>query len=129
MSNPFDYLNAINYTKENLVHGSNNDELAEQGYNPFVVNRGLSFFPDTILYANEMNTKHQLDKSLQFDYLINSIRPKKRFSKWHKKISNEDFEAVQMYYKCSDAKAETVLKVLTSEQLQCIKDRLQSCEE
>jgi len=129
MSNPFDYLNAINYTKENLVHGSNNDELAEQGYNAFVVNRGLSFFPDTILYANEMNIKHQLDKSLQFDYLINSIRPKKRFSKWHKKISNEDFEAVQMYYKCSDSKAETVLKVLTSEQLQCIKDRLQSCEE
>lgn len=129
MSNPFDYLTAINYTKENLVHGTNNDELAEQGYQPFLVNKGLSYFPDTILYANEMNMNSHLDKGLQFDFFINSIRSKKRFSKWHKKINNDDFEAVQSYYKCSDTKAEQALKVLTTEQLQCIKDRLQSCEE
>lgn len=129
MSNPFDYLNAINYTKENLVHGSHNDELAEQGYQPFLINKGLSYFPDTILYANEMNLNSHVDKTLQFDFFINSIRSKKRFSKWYKKIDNEDFEAVQSYYKCSDSKAEQALKVLTTEQLQCIKDRLQSCEE
>ena len=129
MSNPFDYLNAINHTKENLVHGSNNDELAEQGYQPFLVNKGLSYFPDTILYSNEMNLYSHIDKTLQFDFFINSIRAKKRFSKWHKKISNDDFEAVQTYYKCSDTKAEQALKVLSAEQLQCIKDRLQSCEE
>lgn len=129
MSNPFDYLNAINITKENLVHGSNNDELAEQGYQPFLINKGLSYFPDTILYANEMNLNSHIDKTLQFDFFINSIRSKKRFSKWFKKIDNENFEAVQMYYKCSSTKAEQALKVLTAEQLQCIKDRLQSCEE
>lgn len=128
MSNPFDYLNAINYTKKDLMTDSANDELAEQGYQPFLVNKGLSYFADTIFYSNEMNTK-SVDNKLAFHYLLNTIAPKKRFSKWHKKISNDDFEAVQMYYRCSDSKAEQVLKVLTAEQLQCIKDRLQSCEE
>ena len=88
--NPFDYINAISYTKNNLVHDTDNDELAESGYNPFLTNKGLSYYPDTILYSNEMNTKSQLDNAPQFDYLINSIRPKKRFSKWHKKTTDDE---------------------------------------
>jgi len=129
MSNPFDYLNAINYTKKDLMTGSVNDELAEDGYNPFVVNKGLSYFPDTILYSNEMNTRPQIDNKLQFHYLINSIRPKKRYSKWHKRNANNDLEAIQQYYQCNYTKAEQALKVLTGEQIECIKQRLQSCEE
>jgi hypothetical protein len=129
MSNPFDYLNAINYTKKDLMTGSANDELAEDGYNPFVVNKGLSYFPDTILYSNEMNTRPQIDNKLQFHYLINSIRPKKRYSKWHKRNANNDLEAIQQYYQCNYTKAEQALKVLTGEQIECIKQRLQSCEE
>jgi hypothetical protein len=129
MSSPFDYLNAINYTKKDLMTNSANDELAEGGYNAFVVNKGLSYFPDTILYSNEMNTKPQIDNKLQFHYLINSIRPKKRYSKWHKRNANNDLEAIQQYYQCNYAKAEQALKVLTGEQIECIKQRLQSCEE
>lgn len=129
MSNPFDYLNAINYTKENIVHGTNNDELAEDGYVPFVINKGLSYFPDTILYANEMNTRSHIDKALQFDYLINSIRKKKRFSKWHKGVKSEDLQAIQEYYNLSYGKAEQALKSLTKDEIECIKNKLQSCEE
>ncbi len=129
MSNPFDYLNAINHTKKDLMTDSANDELAESGYTAFVVNKGLSYFPDTVLYANEMNTKPQLDNKLQFHYLINSIRPKKRFSKWHKKGADNDLEVIQQYYQCGYSKAEQALKVLTVDQIECIKQKLQSCEE
>lgn len=127
--NPFDYINAISYSKKNLVHGTENDELAESGYNPFLANKGLSYYPDTVLYANEMNTKSQLDNAPQFDYLINSIRPKKRFSKWHKKTTDDDLMMVQQYYQCSYSKAEQALKALTKEQLNIIKTRITSIEE
>ena len=73
---PFDYLNAINYTKKDIMV----DDFAEKEYNPFIVNRGLSYFKDTVLYANEMNKNHTLDHRLQFDFLINIIRKKKRWS-------------------------------------------------
>lgn len=129
MSNPFDYVNAINYTKKDLMHNTANDELAEDGYQPFLVNRALSYFPDTIMFANEMNCSSHLDKALQFDFLINSIRPKKRFSKWHKKVDSDDLSAIQQYYGCNYTKAEQALRVLTVEQLRCIKNKLQSCEE
>ncbi len=80
MSNPFDYLNAINGNKKDLMTDSANDELAEQGYQPFLINKGLSYFADTIFYSNEMNTK-SVDNKLAFHYLLNTITPKKRFSK------------------------------------------------
>jgi len=127
--NPFDYINAISYTKKNLVHNTGNDDLAESTYNPFLTNKGLSYYPDTILYANEMNTKSQLDHTPQFDYLINSIRPKKRFSKWHKKTTDDELMMLQQYYQCSYSKAEQALKALTKEQLDIIKRRITSIEE
>ena len=80
--NPFDYLNAINTTKKDIMV----DELAEKATQPFMVNRGLSYFPDTILYANEMNINHHIDHRLQFDFFINIIKKKKRFSKWAKPL-------------------------------------------
>jgi hypothetical protein len=75
--NPFEYLNAINTTKKDLMV----DDVSEKAYSPFMVNRGLSYFPDTILYANEMNLNHHIDSRLQFDFLINIIKKKRRFSK------------------------------------------------
>lgn len=129
MSNPFDYLNSINYTKEDLMTNSANDELAEQGYQSFIVNKGLSYFPDTIFHANQMNCSSHIDSKLEYHFYLNSIRTKKRFSKWFKKIANDDLSAVQQYYKCNMRKAEQALKVLSSEQIECIKQRLQSCEE
>lgn len=126
MTSPFDYVNAINFNKHDLMTGTENDELAESAYVPFLTNRSLSNFPDTILYANEMNMKHHLDNKLQFHYLINSIRPKKRFSKWAKRQDSDDFEAVKEYFKYNNTKTEQAISLLTPEQITKIKNKLKT---
>lgn len=123
--NPFDYVNAINQSKKDLMTGTENDELAEKGYVPFLTNKALSYFPDTILYANHMNIHNILDNKMQFHYLLNSIRPGKRFSKWAKKSDN-DLELVMQYFKYNVDKASQVLPLLSDEQLSMIKTTLQS---
>lgn len=124
MSNPFDYVSAINFTKKDLMTDTENDELAEAGYNPYLTNKALSYFPDTLLYANEINMNHHVDNKLQFFYLLNSIRPKKRFSKWAKRQDSEDFEAVKQYYGYSNSVTEQTISILSSDQLTEIKRRL-----
>ena len=111
--NPFEYLNAINYTKQNVMA----DDLAEKSYNSFMVNRGLSYFSDTVLMANEMNRYHHIDNRLQFDFFINIVRKKKRFSKWNKPEIVSDVEVVKQYYGYSNEKSRQVLSLLTSEQI------------
>ena len=120
MANPFDYLNAINSTKQDIMV----DDLAEKSYPAFMVNRGLSYFPDTILFANEMNRYHHLDNKLQFDFLINTIRKQKRFSKWHKAEKSEDVDAIKEYYGYSNEKARQTLSVLTQDQLIELKQKV-----
>ena len=110
---PFDYLNAIDNTKQDIMV----DDIAEKGYAPFMVNRGLSYFNDTVLFANEMNKYHHLDHRLQFDFLINIIRKRKRFSKWSKPEIASDVEVVKEYYGYSNEKARQALSLLTSEQI------------
>jgi hypothetical protein len=101
-----------------------NDQLAESSYNPYLTNKSLSYFPDTLLYANEMNMLNHVDSKLQYSYLLNSIRPKKRFSKWVKKQEDIDIEAIKEYYKYSTAKAEAALSLLSPQQINEIKKRL-----
>lgn len=120
MTNPFQYLNAINDTKQDLMI----DDLAEKSYNSFMVNRGLSYFKDTVLFANEMNRHHHLDNRLQFDFLINIIRKRKRFSKWIKPDTASDVEVVKEYYGYSNEKARQVLTLLTSEQINELKKKV-----
>jgi hypothetical protein len=115
--NPFDYLNAINNTKQNVIEDSENPELAEKLYPPYLVNRGLSFFIDTVYLANEMNRHHHLENKMQFDFLINIVRKKKRFSKWFKAQPDEDVEAVMDYYGYSQDKARQVVGLLTKDQI------------
>jgi hypothetical protein len=117
---PFDYLNSINYTKKDLMV----DDLAEKSYNAYIINRSLSYFSDTVLLANEMNRYHQLDNKLQFDFLTNTIRKRKRFSKWDKLISNDEFETVKSYYKYSNEKARQVLSLLNQNQIDELKKRM-----
>jgi hypothetical protein len=119
--NPFDYLNAINQNKENLIV----DELSEKEYVPFVVNKGLSYFPDTILYANEMNRLYLLDNKPQFLYLLNSIRPRKRFSKWHKNELTDDLKIISEYFGYSYTKAKQIQNLISSDQLNTMKEKLQ----
>ena len=122
--NPFDFVNAINDTKKNLMVGTENDELAEKGYTPFMVNKSLSYFVDTILYANEMNLHHSLDKDMQYSFYLNSLRKKKRFSPWLRKDKVNDLECVKKYYGYSNEKASQALKILSKDQINFIKQRL-----
>ena len=122
---PFDFINAINHSKEDLIAKSDNSELAEKVYEPFIVNRGLSFFADTILYANEMNRLALLDKKPQFAYLLNSIRPRKRYSKWFKQEKIEKLDIVSEYFGYSKSKAKDIINILTDDQIKIIKEKLQ----
>lgn len=118
---PFDFINSINFGKENLFK----DPQANKDYNAYLVNRGLSYFPDTILYANQMNIHHELDKDLQFSFLLNSIPKKKRFSKWAKKDATpESLSLVQEYYGYSLDKAKEALSLLSPEHLAMIEEKL-----
>jgi Bacteriophage clamp loader A subunit len=124
MTTPFDFVNSINSsTKPNLMCG---DDVAavEAAYVPYVVNRTLSYFPDTVLYANEMNML-QPDNKSQYLYLLNSIRPAKRFAKWVKRGDQDDIDAVCEYFGYSEQKAQQALTVLTSDHIQRIKEKLQ----
>jgi len=119
---PFDFLNSINLTKENLFE---TDPQAGKDYKPFLINRGLSYFPDTVFYANQMNQHPGLDKDMQFFFFLNIISRKKRFSKWSKKDdSTESLELVKEYYGYSSEKATEALKVLSEENLIMIKEKL-----
>jgi len=118
--NPFDYLNAINDTKQNIMV----DDIAEKAYSPFMVNRGLSYFNDTVLLANEMNKYHHLDYKLQFDFLINIVRKRKRFSKWSKPEVASDVKVIKEYYGYSNEKARQALSLLTSEQINELKKKV-----
>lgn len=124
MSDAFAYVNAINSTKVDLMTGSEDDVREEKEYVPFVVNRSLSYFPDTVLHANEMNMYPDLDKKLQFHYLINSVRARKRFSKWAKKTEDNDLSAVMEYYGYNARNAETALQLLSPDQIEQVKQRL-----
>ena len=115
--NPFDYLNAINDTKEDIIGESDNPELAEKLYPPYLVNKGLSYFIDTVYLVNEMNQRHHLEKKLQFDFLINIVRKKKRYSKWFKPQQDDVVDAVMNYYGYSQDKARQVVNLLTEDQI------------
>jgi hypothetical protein len=116
-----EYLNSINHTKKNLM---DDDVEYEKKYNSFIINKCYSGFVDTVLLANEMNYFWQADKKLQYDFYINIIRPKKRFSPWLKKQADSSLELVKQYYGYNDDKAKSALKILTREQLEFIKTRL-----
>lgn len=117
-----DYVPAISNTKENLMDTT--DEMWEKSYTPFMVNKNFSYYQDTILYANEMNRYPLLSNKLQFDYLLNSIRPRKRFSPWSKKSIHSDLEYVKEYYGYSNKRAEEALSILNDEQIKNIKNKL-----
>ena len=118
--NPFEYVNAINYTKKDIMV----DDIAEKAYAPYMVNRQLSYFPDTVLAANAMNRNHHLDNRLQFDFFINIIRKRKRFSKWYKPETISDLEVVKKYYGYSNEKAHQVLTLLSTEQINELKRKV-----
>ena len=119
MSNPFEYVNQILQGKKQLII----DEATEEAYVPFLTNRSLSQHKDCVLFANEMNQRHNLDKKMQNDFLLNTVRSVKRpFAKWAKSEKNNDIECIKLVYGLSDSKALDVLRLLTKEQLQQLKE-------
>lgn len=118
--NPFDYVTAINHSKKNLIV----DDETEKDFNSFLTNRSLSYFQDTVLPANVMNQYHHLDNKLQFDFLINIVRKRKRFSKWIKPTVVSDLNAVKEYYGYSNEKAKQALTILSTDDLEEIKKRI-----
>ena len=117
-----DYLNAINVSKESLLDSE--DEMWEKKYAPFIVNKCVAPFPDTILLVNELNQYHHLDKKLQFDFLLNSLRTRKRYTPWLKAKKLKNLEYVKEYYGYNNEKAKSALDILNDEQISAIKIKL-----
>jgi len=118
--NPFDYVNSIMQNKKDLMV----DEATEKEYTPFLVNRSLSYHKDCIMYANEINQRHQLDKKLQYHFLLNTVRSQKRpFAKWAKPVKSDDLECIKQIYNFSDTKAREALRLLSDEQIQELKEK------
>lgn len=118
--NHFDYLNSINLNKKDIMI----DDVCEKAYNSFMINRGLSYFQDTVILANEMNRHHQIDNKLQYHFLINMVRKRKRFSKWAKAQKESDIDAVKEYYGYNNEKARQALTLLSPDQITIIKNKV-----
>jgi len=116
-----DWLNSINFTKKNLIE---EDLNSKKEYPAYIINKCLSAHVDSIIFANEMNMNHHLDKDMQYSFYINTLRKRKRFSPWLRKDKVTDLECVKQYYGYSNEKALQALKILSKEQIKFIKDRL-----
>ena len=125
MNDAFDYVKSINQTKKNMMRDTENDDLAERAYQPFLTNRSLSYFIDTVLSANEMNMRHDADNKLQYEYFLNSVRPRKRFAKWVKNNTDNDLEIIMEYHDCSLQKAREYARVLSDDVLSVMKEKLE----
>lgn len=120
-SNPFDWIKSISETKEDLL------SLNEvKDYNPYIVNKGLSYYLDCLLLVNEINIRNTLDKDIQYTFLLNSIRQGRRYSPWEKKNISKDLESIKQYYNYNDDKATQALKLLSKEQIEYIHNKLEN---
>ena len=117
--NPFDFVKSITYTKQDIMH-----DLNESEYESFLVNRALSYYQDCLLYANEMNRRFELSKRLQYHYLLNTIRKRKRFAKWIKPEKIDDLKIVMEYYQVSRAKAEEYLHILSENNIAVLRKKM-----
>ena len=118
-----DWLNSINQTKRNL---RDEDPAIEKEYPPYIINRCYSGHLDAVMYANEMNKYNFLPKKMQYDFFINILRVKKRFSPWLRKDEIKDLDYVKRYYDYSNEKAKQALKLLSKEQLNFIKSKFET---
>ena len=121
MTEPKDWLNSINQTKKNIL---DEDLNLEKEYPPFIINKCMSGFIETVLIANEMNIHPDLPKKMQYDFFINIVRPRKRFSPWMRKEKHDTLDLIKKYYQYNDEKARSALKILTKDQIEFIKQRM-----
>ena len=117
--NPFDFVKSITYTKEDIMH-----DLNESEYEPFLTNRALAYYQDCILYANEMNRRFEISARLQYHYLLNTIRKRKRFAKWIKPDKIDDLRIVMEYYSVSRQKAEEYLNIISEKEIGVLRRKM-----
>jgi hypothetical protein len=117
---PFDFVNSIHFDKNDLIE----DEETEKQYNSFIINKALSFGTDTVIQANEMNSRPHLDKKMQYDFLRHIIKPKKRYNKWLKKEKIEAVEIVKQYYGYNTQRAQECVSILSQQQIDSLKQKL-----
>ena len=117
--NPFDFIKSITYTKQDIMH-----DLNESEYESFLTNRALAYYQDCILYANEMNRRFEISNRLQYHYLLNTIRKRKRFAKWIKPEKIDDLKTVMEYYQISRAKAEEYLNILSDREVEYLRKKM-----
>jgi hypothetical protein len=118
-----DWLGSINQSKINIM---DEDSSSKKDYAPYIINRCLSGTIDTLMYSNEMNKNHSLDKKLQYDFFINTVRTRKRYSPWIKQEKIKDLDAVKSYYGYSNEKAKQALRILSKEQINFIKTKIET---
>ena len=121
---PFDFMNAVSFSKEDVIGNHENPQIAEKQYSAYIINRGFANFDDTILHANEMNQRAHLFDAAQFDYYRGALRKRKRFSKWPKADKSVDLDAIQQVYSCNRTVAKLYLKALTADNLKVIHETL-----
>jgi hypothetical protein len=124
--NPFDYVKDISYDKKDIVRNSPNPDLAERDYTPWIINKTLSYFEDTIFYVNEINRNPHLTNKQQYDYFLQSINKRKRFAKQAKRLVSDDVNIIAKYFGYNIRRAEEALSILTARQLQIIKQKLET---
>lgn len=117
----FDYVNSINTGRESMMRNTDDDEEAESGYNPFLTNMALSYHIDTVLHANLMNISHHLDNRPQYEFLLNSVRKKKRFAKWHKPDDSDDLKLICEHYQVNKRIGRQYLDLLPADEIEKIK--------
>ena len=117
-----EYLKSVNQTKENLM--DSDDPMWEKKYSPYIINKCIAPFNDTIMFVNEINMRHHLENKLQYDFLLNTIRPKNRYAPWVRGSKIKDLEFIKEYYGYSNEKAKVALQILSNDQIKTIKDSL-----
>jgi hypothetical protein len=122
---PFDFIKSASHSKKDLIRESDYPEQIEKQYNAYIVNRGFSYFEDTILHANEMNMHAHLFNDAQYRYYLGVLRSRNRFSKWHKAEKNADLDAIQEVYSVNRTVAKMYLKTLSKEDLKQVHEKLQ----
>ena len=123
--NPFDFIKSASQSKKDLIKDSDYPEQTEKQYTPYIVNRGFSYFEDSILHANEMNMRAHLFNDAQYRYYLGTLRPRNRFSKWHKAEKNKDLDAIQEVYSVNRTVAKQYMKTLSKEDLKSIHNKLE----
>ena len=122
---PFDFIKSVSHSNKDLILDSDYPQQTEKQYNAFIINRGFSYFEDTILHANELNMRHHLFEDAQYRYYLGMLRPRNRFSKWHKAEKNKDLDVIQQTYLVNRTVAKMYLKTLTKENLKTIHTKLE----